>query len=251
MPGHVYHFAVRAVDTKSRLGPFSEPRSIKLDKKWSLPLSTSTSPKTALNPTSLPKSKSPHSPKVTMVLPDDSKWNGLQTFKWRCSLQQMICVGFYQSRCHICYHWSASCACTACVHEMVASYSGQCIYYVSIIRCLLSCPFVVHCNITLLPNPESLWRTPCAAGRIVSCDREVSGVIFYIRAFGIAIIIAVTINIFTLPLSSHWGMVNGYFFMYKSRESIAHILFLCFSLLHYISHEDRFFYVGVHLSVIH
>ncbi|MPC29849.1 Activating transcription factor 7-interacting protein 1 [Portunus trituberculatus] len=33
MPGHVYHFAVRAVDTKSRLGPFSEPKSIKLDKK--------------------------------------------------------------------------------------------------------------------------------------------------------------------------------------------------------------------------
>ncbi|KAG0723507.1 Activating transcription factor 7-interacting protein 1 [Chionoecetes opilio] len=33
MPGHVYHFAVRAVDTKSRLGPFSDPRSIRLDKK--------------------------------------------------------------------------------------------------------------------------------------------------------------------------------------------------------------------------
>ncbi|KAK3860762.1 hypothetical protein Pcinc_033196 [Petrolisthes cinctipes] len=33
MPGHVYHFAVRAVDIKSRLGPFSDPRSIKLDKK--------------------------------------------------------------------------------------------------------------------------------------------------------------------------------------------------------------------------
>jgi len=32
MPGHVYHFAVRAVDTKSRLGPFSDPRSIRLDR---------------------------------------------------------------------------------------------------------------------------------------------------------------------------------------------------------------------------
>ncbi|KAL7647155.1 UNVERIFIED_CONTAM: hypothetical protein RMT77_002413 [Armadillidium vulgare] len=30
MPGHVYHFAVRAVDIRSRLGPFSDPKSIRL-----------------------------------------------------------------------------------------------------------------------------------------------------------------------------------------------------------------------------
>ncbi|KAB7505475.1 Activating transcription factor 7-interacting protein 1 [Armadillidium nasatum] len=30
MPGHVYHFAVRAVDIRSRLGPYSDPKSIRL-----------------------------------------------------------------------------------------------------------------------------------------------------------------------------------------------------------------------------